>query len=322
MPNMNVVNSTADSLIEMCNYGGSSTLFIVKQFPSRTYAVSQLFYCVANGVIAILTVLLNGISVLTIWKSSHLKTKLCYFLILIQSVVDLAVGAISLPFYIVRSAIELLDIANCVNAFVLQAVAYIPVGTSFTTICMLTFERYLSILHPIHHRSYVTKARVLIYISCVIVLVGITGPVFRIISEKLHSTFNVTMILIFLVFNTFAYARIYIAVKNMHFLKGGIGDSSTKQSSSNIAEKRRSLRERNLAKSCALVVVISYFCYIPFALCYPYFKDDRINFRTAVSWSATVVALNSSLNSLVFFWKRPLLRQEALKVLRKMYSKI
>ena len=319
---MNVLNNTADTFFKMCNYGGSSTLFIVTQFPSRTYAISQLSYCVANSVIAILTVLLNAISVLTIWKSSHLKTKLCYFLILIQSIVDLAVGLISLPFYIVRSAIELLDIANCVDAFVLQAIAYIPVGTSFTTICMLTFERYLSILHPIVHRSNVTKARLLMSISCATVLVGITGPVFRIISEKLHSTFNVAMILIFLAFSTFAYARIYFAVKNMQFSSGGIGDSSTGQSSSSMAEKRKSLRERNLAKSCAVVVLISYICYIPFALCYPYFKDDRINFRTAISWCATVVALNSSLNSLVFFWKRPLLRQEALKVLRKMSSTV
>ena len=42
-----------------------------------------------------------------------------------------------------------------------------------------------------------------------------------------------------------------------------------------------------------------------------------MNYKVATCWSVAVIALNSSPNSLVFFWKRPLLRQEARNVLRK-----
>ena len=119
-------------------------------------------------------------------------------------------------------------------------------------------------------------------------------------------------------FNTFAYIRIYFVVKNMHFSNDGIGDCSTEENSSKMRDKRKSLREKNLAQSCAMVVLISYFSFIPFTFCFFYFENDYINLRIATCWTWNLVTLNSGLNSLVFFWKRPLLRQEALDVLKKM----
>lgn len=310
-------NSTSPFVETCCDYGGSSTLFIVTQFPSRKYVISQIFYCFVNGVLIIPTVLLNSISVFTIWKTCHLKAKLCYFLILVQSLVDLGVGLISLPLYIVHAAVELMGTANCVDGFALQAVAYIPVGTSFLTIYLLTFERYLSILHPVIHRLYVTKTQVLLYVCCATASVIVAGPVLTIISAKVHNGLSTATVWLVLAFNTFAYMRIYFAVKNMRFSKNTIRHYSTEQSSYDMGTKRSLLRERNLAKSCGLVVLISYFCYVPFVVSSFYFKDDHMNYRVATCWSAVVMALNSSLNSLVFFWKRPLLRQEVLSVLRK-----
>ena len=314
---MCITNNTGDPFIEMCcNYGEDGALFVVTQFPSRKYVLVQTVYCVVSGMLIIPTVLLNGISVLTIFKSSHLKEKLCYFLILVQSIFDVAVGLISVPANIALAVVELRGSASCVDVVVLQAIAFIPVGISLTALCLLTLERYLSILHPILHRSYVTKARMLTCACCIVVWVTVTGPLIRLIPGNFHTVVNAVIVLSFLAFNTFAYIRIYFAVKKMHF-SNGIGDCSAEQKSSNMEERRKSLRERNLAMSCGLVVLLCYFCYIPFSVCYLYFGNDKINFRVAICWSGILIALNSSLNSLVFFWKRPLLRQEALSVFKK-----
>ena len=314
---MCIVNDTKNPIIEMCcEYGESSTLFVVTEFPSRKYVVSQAIYCVASGTLIIPTVILNGISVLTIWKNSHLKAKLCYFLILVQSIFDIAVGVISVLTNIAVAALELRGIASCLDIVVLEAIAFIPAGVSLWTICLLTFERYMSILHPIFHRSHVTKARMLACACCAVVWVTVTGPVIKLLSEKLHTAVNGVIISFFFLFNTFVYTRIYFAVKKMRFSNDGIGDYSAEQKSFNIAEKRKSLRERNLAKSCGLVVLLCYLCYMPFTVCYLYFRNDQINFRVAYCWCGILISLNSSLNSLVFFWKRPSLRQEALSVLK------
>ncbi|CAB3979213.1 melanocyte-stimulating hormone receptor-like [Paramuricea clavata] len=122
-------------------------------------------------------------------------------------------------------------------------------------------------------------------------------------------------VLMILLLTTYAYTRIFLAIRHLRFSGDKIGDCSTGQSSSNL-ERKRSLQEQKFAKSCALVVVINYLCYFPSIVSYLYFKDDPVNFRVSHSWSMTVYALNSILNSVIFFWKRPLLREEALKVLR------
>ena len=311
-----IMDKTNDPFIDMCVYGDSNAFFIITQFSSREYA-SLNSNCVVNGVLIIPTVLLNSILVLTIWKSSNLKAKLPYFMILMQSIVDLAVGTISLPLYIAMAALELRGNASCVDFVILQAVSFIPIGSSFMTIYLLTYERYLSILHPILHRVYLTKARMSVCFCCAILWVTVTGVAMRIMWENIFSTFHAATISVFLAINTFAYVRMYFAVKNTSFQSDRIGDNSTEESSS---KRRKSLRERNLAKSCALVVLISYFCYIPFLVCYFYFRNDPIKFKTALYWCTTVATLNSCFNSLVFFWKRPLLREEAIKLLRKVCS--
>ena len=161
----------------------------------------------------------------------------------------------------------------------------------------------------------------LICVICAPICCAVTSPVSAIISQKLCDVISVVITLFVLAFNTFAYTRIYFAVKNLYFSNDGIGDYSTEQSSSNMEWKRKSLRERSLAKSCALVVFISYFCYVPFAVCYLCFKNDLINLRFAGYSSGVILILNSSLNSVVFFWRRQLLRGEALNVVRKILRK-
>ena len=132
---MSNMNNTKDLFIEMCGYGGSTILFIITQFPSRNFVLIQAIYCVINGVLIIPTVLLNSISILTIWKGSHLKANVCYFLILIQSIFDIAVGVISI----------LRGDASCFHFVVLQTLAYLPAASSFMTIPSITLERYLSV---------------------------------------------------------------------------------------------------------------------------------------------------------------------------------
>ena len=66
-------------------------------FLLESIIVFQTIYCVVTGLLIIPTVLLSGISVLTVLKSSHLKEKLCYFLVLIQSIFGIAVGVIAVP---------------------------------------------------------------------------------------------------------------------------------------------------------------------------------------------------------------------------------
>ena len=189
------------------------------------------------------------------------------------------------------------------------------------TLFFITFERYLSVLHPVVHRSYVTNNRMLICAICAPICCAVTSPVSAIISQKLCDVISVVITLLSSRLTHLPIQKYTLPLKICTFQNDGIGDYSTEQSSSNMEWKRKSLRERTLAKSCALVVFISYFCYVPFAVCYLCFKNDLINLRFAGYSSGVILILNLSLNSVIFFWRRPLLRGEALNVVRKILRK-
>ena len=222
-------NTTWYTYIEMCGYGRSSTLFIIKKFPLEKYVVSQSIFCFLNCLLIIPTVLLNGISVITIAKNTHLKGKLCYFLILIQSYIDLAVGTITLPLYTFNSASELFGNARCSVFVNLEAIAYTPLVVSFSASFLLTFERYMSILHPIAHRCYLTKTKMVAFCCGIVGICVLTGPIFRIFSEHSQSILQIIAVVTLLSFHTLGYARIYFVVRNMHFANYAIGDYSSQE---------------------------------------------------------------------------------------------
>ena len=102
------------------------------------------------------------------------------------------------------AALELRGDASCFHFVVLQTLAYLPPASSFMKMSSITLERYLSVLHPVFHRSYVTKSWMLICVICAVVWCIVTSPVvLKIISAKLHDILNTAAVLIVLAFNTF-----------------------------------------------------------------------------------------------------------------------
>ena len=121
-------------------------------------------------------ILLNGITVLTIWKSQNMRAKVCHFPVFIQSMADLFVGLLTLPLFSYLHLTEVFGSPDCVLSFVFSTIAFIPWGLSLAALCALTFERYMGVLHPIAHLNYVTKKMFLVYICCVILATFIVVP--------------------------------------------------------------------------------------------------------------------------------------------------
>ena len=70
---------------------------IMSDFPEDKYEGFQIALLVVNCILFFSTISLNGISIITIRRSCQLRSKVCYFVILLQSVVDLIVGAAGIP---------------------------------------------------------------------------------------------------------------------------------------------------------------------------------------------------------------------------------
>ena len=292
------------------------THFVTSKFKSRKFVVNHIFAITFNGVLVIPTILLNAVAIITILKSSQLKSKPCYFIILVQSVIDLAVGAFGIPLLIFFLASGIGGITNCIAARLASKSALLPFMLSCVTLSALTLERYIAILHPFAYKTQVTKKRLLIYVGCGAVvaislcLASLFNPILSLIC------LTATEILIF-VFTVFAYTRIYLVVKKLSRSPNRPHDPAAVENTTKI---KMLLQKFKHAKSCFMVVIcFGVLCLLPPAITLPLSaKLEQSEIGAVLAWAYTFNMLNSCVNSVIFFWTKTMLRTEAVKMLNTM----
>ena len=285
--------------------------------PSNKYVINQVFACVVYGLLFIPTVLLNGISIFTILKCSQLKEKVSYFAILMPSAVDLITGVITLPIITAHLLLkDVIHVKNMVLCWLTFSLGIFPILLSVWTLCVLSFERYMGVVHPFVHRTKVTKKRIFIF-EC---SVGLLTLVYALSTPSNPSGVFDTIVyfaifFIPLLLIVYSYTKIFIAARKSLFSGNRPGDGPAAQAE--MKRKRRFLRELKLAKSCFLVTCTFGLCFVPFmALSLMINFLDQETMTMLFSWAMAIAALNSSLNSVIFFWSKAMLRKEAMKVLK------
>ena len=298
----------------------------ITEFPSSGYIINQIMVCVVICLLVFPTVILNSLSILTISKCPQLEGKVCYYLILVQSVVDLTVGVITAPVFTAFIIVfYILGNVNCVLYMLNYTLAYLPMGLSLVTLCALSFERYMGVLHPMIHRTKVTKKKLSSVVFCATFLIVFLLPGTFIASAYVFDWTCISFVFICITFITFAYTRIFIAARNSLRSKNKPGDCANEQNSDKLSRKRRFLKELKLARSCFLVVCTFGLCFLPVILLSSPLAavlQGGEGYLARIVWLWTIPAgvLNASLNSIIFFWSRPMLRIEAKKVLKKIRS--
>ena len=290
---------------------------ILAKIPSKAHFNNMISACTVSTILIIPTILLNGISVFTIKKCPQLKEKIAYFLIIAQSLADLTVGLVSLPSLSYLCFSQALDTANCFWLRFIVNFTIFPFLLSLITLTAMTVERYMSIVHPVKHRNMVTKRKVTLLLvgGCLFMLAAIVALLF-LQSEMFHGFIIICMAL-FLLLAIFSYTKIFFAVQKLH-PPGNVGDTSAPNGQS----RRSFFKKIQLAKSCFLSVGCFFGCFAA-GICLlsssPYV--DKVHIIGLRAWAGAVMNLNSSLNSILFFWTRPLLRNETFKILKNMCTR-
>jgi hypothetical protein len=290
--------------------------------PSNKYVINQVFACVVYVVLFIPTVLLNGVSILTILKCAQLKGKVSYFTILNLSAVDLITGFITLPLQTAHVLVkDVIHVENKMICWTLLRLGLFPPMLSVVTLCVLSFERYMGVVHPFVHRTQVTKKRIVTFefaagLSMLAYKLGITGR------SPGSDPIIYAHLLVLFVFLAFVYTRIFITARNSHSSAHRPRDGAAQPDISAMKRKRQFLRELKLAKSCFLVVCTFGVCFLPSSTVVSLAENflDDVAIEMFWSWTMALAVLNSSLNSIIFFWSNATLRKEAVKVLKLCFS--
>ena len=208
-------------------------------------------------------------------------------------------------------------------SFAFSSIAFIPWGLSLASLCALTFERYMGIIYPIVHLNYVTKKMFLVYSCCVLLVTVVIVPL-AVVSATFYYIFCGVYAIVPFLLHTFCYTRILISTPKklrMRASTSTMSSNSEYKNSPSHARRRNSAKGLKLAKSCVLVVGTFYVCCIPGEfLNIFYLEKDFIKYRVVIAWYVVALGVNTILNSVIFFWTRPILRKEAFKVLKGVCS--
>lgn len=286
-------------------------------YTSTIIVTNHIIFCVVNASLSVLTTCLNFITAVAYWKSTQLRKKVSYFLIMVLSLNDFGVGAVCSPILVALLAREISlrkdsCLLNTINLILLLVLS----GGSFHTLVVLNFERYFGIVHPIIHRTKVTKSRL---VKCLIILWlgGAVQVILTFFNQDVLTRFITVELFAFVTAFAFIHVKIYLASRRTSVsFSWADRNSYVFPNDTTKLERKSFLRNLKLAKSCFIVVVCFFVCFLPGPILVIVSSKNDVIYMAHV-WSETLILVNPSLNSIVFFWRNRTLRKEALRVLKR-----
>ena len=268
--------------------------------------IQLIFLCIVNIIFTFSGVFLNALVIASLLKSSLLRKKLCNFMILVLSCFDFVTVITNHPLFclpLVFWLTENYDLLHKMEIYVHLASMFL--GFSFSALLVMSFERYLGAYHPIFHRSSVSKRRLLTLLAILLIL--FTALVITSAKNVVISMPQAAIIFSVITFPPF----IFIDYKLYRISK----KYSRRNAVSPQRKSRVDLKNIStclLAAACLFFLSITVGVYIAFAL----YNTSTTNAELCYFWAKTIAVMNSTFNSLIFFWKNKVLRAEGMKILK------
>ena len=165
--------------------------------------INALFLCLVNVVFMIAGILLNVVVIISLWRSSQLRKKLCYFMILVLSCFDLAVVSITHPLLILSTILWSMEINHGEIEVTRVYTRTLLGGFSMIALLTLTIERFLALTYPFFHQTAVTKKRLLLFQAF---LMATTVSVSQL--ADLYEKAGIVLIAVFILFFLFAFVSL------------------------------------------------------------------------------------------------------------------
>ena len=279
-----------------------------------TVYIQLIFLCVVNMIFIFSGIVSNTLVIVSFWKSSQLRKKLCHFMIIVLSCFDLFAVVTNHSGMLVYIISWLRGICTC--SFTERMGIYVDISGTFLifshlALLVMNTERYLGAYYPIFHRTSVTRRRLLTLLA--ILLIPIT--VIRIISRNGLVISGAMLLLIFLALFLppfiFVNFKLFIIVRKVH------------RERAVSPEKRTTVNLQNISIALWIVACLM-LLYIPtsFNIVFNLADKSTNTIRLSYIWSYTCITMNSTLNSLIFFWKNKVLRIEGIKILKTLKDRV
>ena len=260
-------------------------------------------------------VFLNSVVIISLWRSSQLRKKLCYFTILVLSCVDLIAVAVGHPVQILWTTFWSMETLHQQESKFISAniMVIVLAGSSMFALLTLSVERFLALKYPFFHETGVTKKRLMLLLAFLMIMSVSLSLLVHFAGKTFRNIF-VTVLLVF-----FCFVFIYLNYKMFIIAKSK--RNMNRAVTSSYQEGKRWKMNFNNISTCSLAVACFVVCSFPqiiysvLCLTSETLPNDR-RIRLFHIWSNTLVLMNSTFNCLIFFWRNSILRREGIKILK------
>ena len=297
------MNSSDIVFVKSCNIL-NDLINIINKFPEKSDKVTWAVITMICVILIFTTICLNACTVITIWKTPVLREKLSNFTIMMQSSIDLLHGLLLMPIFTYLMLSEITGTGNCLVTYIYKKVASLIFLFSFTTFSALNHERYMGICHTMFHRTQVRKSHLLKYVVVVCLLQSLA------LGFSFYNYQHITRLVLgfscfaFLAHTIFVYAKIARAIQ----IKVCVQENG--QGSSKRRKLMQYLSEIKAAKTCFFIVTCCILCNLPVIITVTDMVGNKFTFKTLLLRKCFTILfmLNSSLNSVILFWRNKKLR--------------
>jgi hypothetical protein len=183
-------------------------------------------------------------------------------------------------------------------------------GFSIMALVVMSFDRYLATYRPIYHRTSITKRKlmtllgILIFVQLALTLMSVN----KFISLNLHA-------LVFLIIVgpplMFCNCKLFIIARKNRRKKAVSPDLKKSFSFKNVSSCL-------LTVACFMVLQTPTVIYTALAMVSKEAPGMSERVKLSLLWGKTSVAMTSTFNCLIFYWKNKVLRTEGIKIIKGM----
>ena len=281
-----------------------------------------ILLCFLNTSFMVVGIILNSAVIISLWRSSQLRKKMCYFTIFVLSCFDLGVVAILQPLLMLSTILWSMQMYSAQIQATQIYMELLLVGSSMSALLTLNIERFLALTRPFFHQTAVTKGKLTLFLALTIITGVALSLTWLFYSEaKFYLSLLITVFfLLFLFLLAFLNYKMLVIVKSKREDELRVAPARLETPGNQERQKKRKRNFRNIS-TCCLVVGCFFCCSFPTIIysIWSYTLKLQVNDRRRILfhiWASTFACINSTCNCVIFFWKNSILRREGMKILK------
>ena len=269
-----------------------------------------------NAFFMIVGIFLNFVVIISLMKSSQLRKNLGYFMILVLSCFDLTVVTFVHPMLllsIISWSVEThYQYENEFDKWE-YIVKYNMAGFSMSTLLTMSVERYLAIKYPFFHHTAVTKRRLILFLT-LLVVITVSLSSMKYLDKTIFRNAVLVYILLFLFLFIYLNYTMYIIAKSKRKV-----ESITTTNGQKTSKRRRIINFKNIS-TCSITMGCFFICALPHIIFSILLFINKLSNERDIHifryCEITFFITNSTLNCLIFFWRNSILRREGMKTIK------